>query len=101
MSKNPLKQYEEEINKLESIIQNLEDGDIRLEDALKQYEQGIALIRKCQQQLEYAEQKINILNEEKNTNHDETSQEKRKQRQPSPKNSDDNTFLDTDDNIPF
>lgn len=62
MSKiNPLINYEKHIENLENIINALESGELSLDEALKQYEQGIHLVRQCQQALENAEQKIQIL----------------------------------------
>lgn len=58
MKKNPLKQYENQINTLETIVQALENGDLTLDEALAQYEQGIKLVRQCQHALTQAEQKI-------------------------------------------
>lgn len=54
--------YEENILKLEAIIQRLEKGDITLEDGLSSFEEGISLIKKCQKQLERVFQKIQVLN---------------------------------------
>lgn len=61
-NKNPLADYEQHIRQLESLIGALENGELSLNDALKQYEQGIALVRACQQALDAAEQKIQMLN---------------------------------------
>ncbi|SUO97292.1 exodeoxyribonuclease VII small subunit [Suttonella ornithocola] len=61
--KDPLSQYEKNIENLENIIQALEEGELTLDNALKQYEKGMSLIRQCQQALETAEQKIQILSQ--------------------------------------
>lgn len=55
--------FEKILNDLESIVQQLEKGDLSLEDSLKQFEQGIHLARQCQDTLTQAEQKITILTE--------------------------------------
>ena len=57
---NP-QQFEQMIAELESIVQQLEQGDLSLDDALAQFERGIALTRASQQQLQAAEQKVQIL----------------------------------------
>ncbi len=53
--------FEEALNKLEKIVSKLEDGDITLEESLKLFEEGIRLSRFCNQKLEEAEKKIEIL----------------------------------------
>ena len=57
---NP-QQFEQMIAELESIVHQLEQGDLSLDDALAQFERGIALTRASQQQLQAAEQKVQIL----------------------------------------
>ena len=63
MSKKQAKpqQFEQMIAELESIVHQLEQGDLSLDDALAQFERGIALTRASQQQLQTAEQKVQIL----------------------------------------
>lgn len=53
--------YEEAINELENIVSHLEEGDLPLEDALKQFERGISLARSNSQKLQKAQQQVNIL----------------------------------------
>ena len=53
--------FEEAVNKLEEIVRALEDGNTPLDRALKLYENGIALVRFCNEKLDSAEQKINML----------------------------------------
>ncbi len=50
--------FEQALAQLETIVRNLEDGNIGLEEALAQYEQGISLLRKCYEQLQRAEKRI-------------------------------------------
>ncbi len=54
-------QFEQMIADLASIVQQLEHGDLSLDDALQQFERGILLARQSQQQLQAAEQKVQIL----------------------------------------
>lgn len=58
--KKPIR-FEKSLTELEDIVQQLEAGDLSLEEALKRYEQGIALVRQCQVTLEQAEQRIQAL----------------------------------------
>lgn len=53
--------FEKAMEKLEKIVEDLETGNIDLEDALKKYEEGVKLSRICQQRLSQAEKKIEIL----------------------------------------
>lgn len=53
--------FENQLEELESIVDQLEDGDLPLEDALKTFEKGVKLSRQCQKQLAQAEQKVTIL----------------------------------------
>lgn len=50
--------FEQAIDKLEDIVEQIESGEVGLEDALKQYEQGQALIKRCRGILDQAEQRI-------------------------------------------
>jgi exodeoxyribonuclease VII small subunit len=52
---------EKSLADLEKIVAQLEDGDISLEQALKQFEKGVKLSRDCQTALQAAEQKVQIL----------------------------------------
>lgn len=58
-------QFEKSIAELESIVVQLEKGELSLDDSLKQFEKGISLARSCQQTLSHAEQKIEFLSETK------------------------------------
>ena len=49
------------MNELEKLVENMEEGDMSLEDSMKQFERGVALTRSCQQALAEAEQKVQIL----------------------------------------
>lgn len=57
--------FEEAISQLEEIIENLEDKDISLDEALEKYEQGVKLSKFCSNKLEQAEEKIEIIKDEK------------------------------------
>ena len=53
--------FDATLEELETIVHQLEQGSLPLEEALKQFEQGIALVRVAQQKLDQAEQKVQIL----------------------------------------
>ncbi len=53
--------FEKSLGELEEIVALLEKGELPLEEALKYYEKGIGLTRKCQELLSKAEQKIEML----------------------------------------
>jgi len=53
--------FEDALNKLEKIVSQLEEGDISLEESLKLFEEGIRLSRFCNQKLDEAEKRVEIL----------------------------------------
>ncbi len=53
--------FEKALERLEKIVEELEAGNIPLEDALKKYEEGVKLSRVCSEKLTAAEKKIQIL----------------------------------------
>ncbi len=53
--------FEEALHRLENIVQRLEQGDVPLEDALKLYEEGIALSKVCGEKLAQAELRLKRL----------------------------------------
>jgi exodeoxyribonuclease VII small subunit len=60
-AKNTEINFERSIKELESIVENMESGDLSLESAMTQFEKGVVLTRQCQQALQAAEQKVKIL----------------------------------------
>lgn len=50
--------FEEAMKELEEIVMKLESGDVPLEDALKQFQTGMALSKYCQDTLSNAEQTL-------------------------------------------
>lgn len=56
--------FEDNIKKLEETVRRLERGEITLEESLAAFEEGISLIRVCQQQLDQAAHKIQVLTED-------------------------------------
>ena len=70
MTKKEKQSIEQNLSKLENILEELENGELELDQALQKFEEGIKLSRQCQKTLEEAEMKIKILmdNELKDTN---------------------------------
>ena len=52
---------EQSLADLEALVEELESGDLPLDQAMKKFEQGIKLTRGCQAALKEAEQKVEIL----------------------------------------
>ncbi len=52
---------EKSIADLETLVDELESGDLPLEKAMKKFEEGIKLTRQCQVALKEAEQKVEVL----------------------------------------
>lgn len=65
--------FEKSIAELQEIVQQLEKGELSLEQSLKQFEKGITLARHCQEILSQAEQKIEILSATKLVGDSETT----------------------------
>ena len=61
MTKKDTVNFELSLQKLEKIIEKLEDGDISLEESVKSFEEGIGLVKECQKQLSQAELKVKKL----------------------------------------
>lgn len=57
----PELKFEKALEKLEKIVEDLEAGNIPLEEALKKYEEGVKLSRLCTEKLTQAETKIEQL----------------------------------------
>ena len=53
--------FEASLERLEEILRALESGDTTLDGMLKLYEEGIGLIRACNEKLEAAEQSVKML----------------------------------------
>lgn len=56
-----LPKFEDCLQRLEKIVDELERGDIALEQALKLFEEGVQLSNGCRKELEEAEGKVEIL----------------------------------------
>ncbi len=58
-----IKDFEAAIAELESVVKQLEGGDLALETSLALYERGVQLSRFCHARLDAADRRIEILNE--------------------------------------
>lgn len=57
--------FEQELQMLEAIVSKLEQGDVPLEEALDQFQKGVALSKKLQTTLQNAEDTLTkVINEE-------------------------------------
>ncbi len=59
--------FEQAVGELEQIIVALEQGELPLEDALKQFERAVTLSRISQEKLQSAEQKVRLLLQKQGT----------------------------------
>jgi exodeoxyribonuclease VII small subunit len=55
------KSFETQLGALERIVRELERGDLPLEESLKLFEEGVRLSRECQERLNQAERRIEVL----------------------------------------
>ncbi len=66
------KKFEEAMQRLEEIVQGLEQGDLPLGDSLKVFEEGMELAKFCSKELESAEKKVSLLVKESGGKYSET-----------------------------
>lgn len=62
--KNP--SFEDNLTQLETLVKQLEEGDLPLEDSIKIFEDGVKLVKECQVQLDDAKLRIETINTENN-----------------------------------
>jgi exodeoxyribonuclease VII small subunit len=53
--------FESAMDRLEAIVEQMESGKLPLEDLIVRYEEGMNLVKVCQERLANAEQKIEII----------------------------------------
>lgn len=53
--------FEDKLNALETIVKNLESGDIALEDAIDEYTKAMKLANECSNTLKSSEEKVNKI----------------------------------------
>ena len=62
------KTFESSLAELEKIVEQLENGDLPLEESLKLFENGVKLSRECRERLSDAERRIEVLMKDGNGN---------------------------------
>ncbi len=61
MAEKKEKNFEEELNELNKIAEQLEKGDLSLEDSVQKFEEGMKIAENCNKALDKAEKKITEL----------------------------------------
>jgi exodeoxyribonuclease VII small subunit len=61
MTDTSIDPFESKMSQLETLVSQLESGELSLDDAMKTFEQGIKLTRECQSALDQAEQTVQVL----------------------------------------
>ena len=57
----PEANFEQAMQRLEEIVEQMESGELPLEDLIVRYEEGMKLVKVCQERLASAEQRIEII----------------------------------------
>lgn len=57
------KNFEQTLEELENIVTKLENGELNLEESIKNFEVATKLYKECKVELEKAEKKISVLSE--------------------------------------
>ena len=57
----PEANFEQAMKRLEAIVEQMESGELSLEDLIVRYEEGMKLVKVCQERLASAEQRIEII----------------------------------------
>ncbi|MDR7099244.1 exodeoxyribonuclease VII small subunit [Lysobacter niabensis] len=60
---SPVADFEQSLDALEQLVEQMERGDMSLEESLAAYERGVGLYRKCQTALEQAELRVRLLSD--------------------------------------
>lgn len=61
MARKKAVDFEESLEQLEDLVEQMEDGDLTLEESLAAFEKGVRIARECQAALKQAEQRVQIL----------------------------------------
>ena len=61
VKKAPQANFEQAISRLEEIVEKMESGDLALEDLIVRYEEGMQLVKVCQERLTSAEERIEMI----------------------------------------
>lgn len=57
-------QFEDSLQKLEDLVEQLESGELGLDESLKLFEQGVTLYKNCKEKLSTTEKKLSLLTEQ-------------------------------------
>lgn len=58
---SPVAEFEHSLAELEALVAKMEGGDLSLDESLRSFERGIALVRSCQAALEQADARVKLL----------------------------------------
>jgi exodeoxyribonuclease VII small subunit len=58
--------FENSLNRLQQIVETLEEGSVNLEEVMKMYEEGVELSKRCLEQLQQVEVRLKRLGKEMN-----------------------------------
>jgi len=61
----PNKKFEAALEELEQVVEQLESGDLSLEDSLAAFEKGVGLVKFCNQKLTEVEKRVELLVKDK------------------------------------
>lgn len=64
-AQNKESRFEESLERLEALVQEMESGNLPLEEIIKKYEEGNRLVKLCAAKLNEAEQRIEVLMKDK------------------------------------
>ena len=65
MARRTEKKFEEAIEELEGVVEKLESGELSLEESLAAFENGVRLVKLCNQKLSDVEKKVELLIKDK------------------------------------
>jgi len=60
---SPVADFEQSLDALELLVEQMERGEMSLEESLAAYERGVGLYRRCQTALEQAELRVRLLSD--------------------------------------
>ncbi len=53
--------FEQDLDRLEHLVADMEKGDLPLDELMKRFEEGMGLVRRCNERLTEVEQKVEVL----------------------------------------
>ena len=60
-----IKKFEDALEELEGVVEQLETGELALEESLAAFEKGVGLVKYCNQKLAEVEKKVEMLVKDK------------------------------------